>query len=497
MKFNDPTIKLLLRNYRSVWALMYSANLINWDTETYMPHKGIDSRSRILSDLNLSIQKQLLDKEFLTILDEAEKIDDLNEYESKTVYYLQKTVDQYQKLPPKFISLWSELIGKASTIWAKARKENDYDLFEPYLNKIFELTRQRADYLGFNVEAYDAIFDMYEDGFTTKELLTYFQELKIFLKRIDLSSLNKNINIDIGNSIYSKVKMKALNERVLKFLGHDPTRFRLDTSSHPFSLFLSPDDIRLTTRYPKVDFTASLLPTIHEFGHGLFASNTEKEFEATPLWPDTSYALHESLSRYWENIIGRSKGFSIKFLKDIQGLNKEFKGISYEDIYNYLNRIKPSLIRVDADEITYHYHIIIRFEIERALINKELNTKDASGYWDELYKKYLGIKPKNHSEGILQDIHWAFGSVGYFPTYSLGSTLSAIWDKRLRKELNIDYEVLDKKEINDINKWFKHNIHEHAGMYNLEEITQKAGGCKFSSKPWQDYIVKKYGIKLK
>ena len=269
MKFNNPTIRLLLDNYRPVWSLMYANHLINWDTETYMPSRGVVSRSKVLADLNLAIQRQLLDKEFLSILKQANEIEDLNIYEQKALYYLNKNIEQYTKLPAKFIADWSELIGKASTIWTEARKKNDFKLFEPLLAEIFSMTKVKAEYLGYKEDIYDVIFDSYEDGLTTKELDSYFNDLKIFLKTISLTKLSKRPYLDMETMSYSKNRMRSLNAKVLKFLGHDTDRFRLDVSAHPFSLFLSPHDLRLTTRYPKLGFNTSLMPTIHEFGHAL------------------------------------------------------------------------------------------------------------------------------------------------------------------------------------------------------------------------------------
>lgn len=492
MKFDNPTIKLLLDNYRPVWSLMYANHLINWDTETYMPSKGVNSRSKVLADLNLAIQRQLLDKEFLSILKQANEISDLNIYEQKSLYYLNKSIDQYLKLPAQFISEWSELIGVTSVVWAEARKKNDYDLFEPYLAKIFQMTRKKAEYLNPSANVYDVIFDTYEDGMDSEELDKYFSQLKSYLNKVPIKKLANKNYIDLEKEPYSLKKMQELNNKVLDFLGHDPLRFRLDVSAHPFSLFLSPHDLRITTRYPKSGFNTSLMPTVHEFGHALFASNVDEELEATPLWPDTSYALHESQSRFWENILGRSRGFIKYFIKDLRSLNPKFKDLDVEDFYDFLNHVKPSLIRVEADEITYHYHILIRYEIERALLDGEIDTKEAPNYWNKAYEKYLGITPANYAEGILQDIHWSFGSIGYFPTYSLGSTLAAMWDDKLRKDLNIDYDQLDEKEIARINGWFRDNIHQYAGMYSLEESSLRVCKEEFSAKKWQSYINKKY-----
>lgn len=492
MKFENPTIQLLLSKYRSIWSLIYADTLINWDTETYMPELGVQSRGKVLADINCLVQKIILDEEFTDLIKQSEKEKGLTDFEVRALYRLKKSLRQYQNIPAEFIKEWSELIAQASTVWAKAKRENNYDLFEPYLNKIFKLTQKRAKYLDPSENIYDSVFDQYEDGMTTNELDTYFNELKEFLGQIDLQQLASKSKIGFAEDRYSKGQMRKLNEKVMDYLGQDKKRFRIDISMHPFSLFLSPDDIRITTCYPDKDFTRSLFPTIHEFGHGLFASNVEKDFEGTPLWPETSYALHESLSRYWENFIGRSQGFVKYFMNDFKKLNRNYSSYEQKDFYSYFNKVEPSLIRVEADEITYHYHIIIRYEIEKALLNNEISTKDAPKLWNKLYKKYLGIEPKNYSEGILQDVHWAFGSIGYFPTYSLGSTLSAIWDKKMKKEIGTDFETLEKAEIQNINKWFKENIHRFGGAYNLEEISLKAGNIKFSSKPWQEYIKSKY-----
>lgn len=492
MKFENPTIQLLLDKYRSIWSLIYADTLINWDTETYMPEMGVKSRGKVLADINCLVQKIILEKEFTDLIIASEKEKSLNDFEKRAIYRLNKSVKQYQLLPAEFIKEWSELIAQASTIWAKAKRENNYDIFEPYLKKIFELTRKRAKYLDPTKDVYDSVFDQYEDGMTSIELDKYFSELKTFLNNIDLKKVASKSKIDLSQDKYSKVKMRKLNNKVLDYLGQDKKRFRIDTSMHPFSLFLSPDDIRITTSYPDYDFTCSLFPTIHEFGHGLFASNVDKNLEGTPLWPETSYALHESLSRYWENFIGRSRGFVKYFYKDFIKLNKVYSSYKVDDFYSYFNKVEPSLIRVEADEITYHYHIIIRYEVEKALLNNEITTKEAPKLWNKLYKKYLGIEPKNYSEGILQDVHWAFGSIGYFPTYSLGSTLSAIWDKKMKKDIGTDFQTLEVSEIKNINKWFKNKIHVYGGAYNLEEISLKAGDQKFSSKPWQEYIKTKY-----
>lgn len=495
MLIENKKIKQIISSYERIWSLNYLGALVGWDTETYMPEEGVESRGRVMSHLSSIVQDVLLDRKFVKLLKEAKDEQNLNVYEKKILHVLNTQLDHYQKLPKKFIEEYSNLIASASTVWAKAKAENNITEFLPILAKIFNMTREKADYLGYKNDPYEAIFKQYEDDFSLTDLDKYFDDIKLFLSKIDLKKVKNKFKVDIKNSSYDKDKMIVLNNRILEYLSVSPKNFRMDVSAHPFSLFLGLNDIRLTTNYSSKDFSAALLPTIHEFGHGLFASQADRELEYTPLWPECSYALHESQSRFWENMISRNKAFISKFYEDFVGLNKEFKKLTVNDFYNQFNEIKPSFIRTQADEITYHYHIIIRYEIEKDLLNKRIKVSEVSELWNQKYKDYLGIKPKNLSEGVLQDIHWSFGSIGYFPTYSLGSTMSAIWYELIEKDLHLSSKrIFTFEDIIEIKSWLKTNIHKYAGTYDLKEIVKKVSGKEFSTKPWEEYIKTKYNI---
>lgn len=495
--FKNPVIKHLIDLYQPIAALNYFNYLAGWDTETYMPMHGMHARGSASAQLAVEIQNKYLDPEFQKALANANKEKDLNDYERNTLRVLNHISDSYNKLPASFIKEYTELTAKTSTIWAEARRHENVAEFLPWLEKIFALTRKRAEYLGIKTEAYDVIFADYELGLDAKLLHKYMADMKAFLLTIDLNSKKLTKSDYFSNKPYNISKMAEVNLKVLKLLGYDPTRMRLDVSTHPFSLFLAPDDIRLTTKYPEFDFTGTLLPCIHEFGHGLFSSNVNRELAHSPLWPETSYALHESQSRFWENMIARSKGFVLAFLEDFKdahiGISEN--GFNAKTVLEYLNHVKPSLVRVEADEISYHWHIIIRYEIERDILNGKLAVKDVESAWNSKYQEYLGITPSKPSLGVLQDIHWSFGSIGYFPTYSMGSTTSAMFREKLIADTGFDFNAkLTHDQIKVLNDWFKENVQQYAGTYSLEEIWDKVAGEKFSANPWIKYIKNKYQI---
>jgi carboxypeptidase Taq len=495
MLIQNKKIIEIISSYEKIWSLNYLNTLVGWDTETYMPEEGVEPRGRVMSNLSGLIQDSILDKKFIGLVRKAQDEKGLNVYENKILQVLDKQLSYYQKLPKEFVKEYSMLISSASTIWSKAKQENILSKFLPVLEKIFDMTRQRAEYLGYEKDPYEAIFKEYEDDFTVSDLDEYFASMKKFLGKIDFAKVTNKFEVDIKDSSYDKEKMIILNNQILEFLSVSPKNFRIDVSAHPFSLFLGLNDIRMTTNYSKKDFTAALLPTIHEFGHGLFASQSQKELEYTPLWPECSYALHESQSRFWENMISRNIGFVRRFSPDFKELNMKFQDLTPLDFYEQFNEIKPTLIRTQADEITYHYHIMIRYEIERDLLNKNIKISEVPEIWDQKYQKYLGIKPTNYSDGFLQDIHWAFGSIGYFPTYSLGSVTSAIWYELIEKDLQLSKkECFTIEDIIKVKEWLKNNINKYAGTYNLKEITKKVSGNDFSTDAWEKYIIKKYPI---
>ncbi len=493
--FKNKTILKILDHYKNIWALGYVAGVAHWDLETYMPAKGAGARGEALAKISSLMQKMSLDKDYVALIHKAEKQRDLTDQERGVVRVLTRSLKYYEKLPPKFIEEFEKLTNNATVVWRSAKEKNDFESFEPYLTKIFDYNRKAADYLGYRESPldhgspYDALLDQYEEGLTAKRVEEFFGEIKQPLKDL-LGNIKKSKNYQkthfLERAVYDRSKLQTLNEKILKTLGADMSRFRLDVSSHPFTTSFSNADTRITTWYHKQDFARSLLATIHEFGHALYDLQSADELEMTPIAGGSSLIIHESQSRFWENFVGRSESFISTFKKDIEGaVGRKLKT---EDILTYFNQVKPGTLRVEADEVTYHFHIMLRFEIEKGIIEGKLKVKDLPEIWNNKMQEYLGIMPKNDSEGVLQDIHWSGGSVGYFPTYSLGTFLGAQWPaSNAFGVANAGWE----DEIKNVKKWLQEHIHRYGSTYTLEELLKK-NKMKFDPKVNLNYLQKKY-----
>ena len=478
--FKNGIIVKILEHYKDIWALGYVSALSQWDTETYMPHEGASVRGEALSKISSLSQRLFLDKDFVSLIHKAGEEKNLNDYEKGVVRMLLRSLKYYEKLPKEFIEEFEKLTSEATVVWRKAKEANNFKLFQPYLEKIFKMSSEKAEYLGYKDSAYDALLDEYEEGLTSREVSNFFNEinnpLTKLLKKIEKS--NKNKDHFLERQTYNQEKLKKLNNEILKLFWKDFSRFRIDISAHPFTTSFSSSDTRITTWYHKEDFARSVLATIHEFGHALYELQGSKELEMTPIGGGSSLVIHESQSRFWENYIGTSMNMA-KFIESkYPELGKS------EDIYSYFNKVKPGPLRVEADEVTYHFHVMLRFELEKGTIEGKYKVKDFPDIWNTLMKKYLGITPKNDSEGVLQDIHWSGGSVGYFPTYSMGTFLSGVWREKLEKEI-------EKGDYEAIKTWLKENIHKYGSTYTLKDLLEK-NNLKFSVEPLLSYLNSKY-----
>lgn len=340
------------------------------------------------------------------------------------------------------------------------------------------------------------MLDEYEEGLTVEEVEKYFDSIKKPL--IELIEYIKNSKKFIPEhplekQEYNIEKMKKLTDKILKFVHYNLSHLRIDVSSHPFSISLGKGDARITTRYEGKNFARSYSSTIHEYGHALYEIQSHDDLNYTPICGGNSLIIHESQSRFWENFVGKSKEFISLLYEDIIDAESSFKKFSIDEMYAYVNLVKPSPIRTDADEVTYHLHVIIRFEIEKALIEGKIKVKDIPKIWGEKYQEYLGITPSNNQEGVLQDVHWSGGMIGYFPTYSLGPALSAMWKNHLEKDMGKIENILKTKEgIRKIQDWLKENIHQYGSTYIFRELVKKTTHEEFNSKYLLDYLEKKY-----
>lgn len=494
--FQNKTIKKLLSHYENIWTLTYLAKLAMWDSEVYMPTSGSNYRGLALAKSQAMIKRLILDSSFLELFTKA-RTEKLNIYEQAVIRVLDREITVYQKLPVEFLEEFEKVTNKAQLVWREARLKNNYAIFEPYLAQIVKLSREKAKLINKQVQFYDTLLDQFEEGSSSSKLDKHFEKvLQVTTTLLDKIKSSKKFNSQNPLSLlsYNKTKAIKLNNNILKFLDYDNKRLRIDVSTHPFSEGLSTNDSRITTRYEEKDFARTLTSTIHEFGHALYFLQHNDSFNTTPLYNSNSLALHESQSRFFENHIGRSKEFINQNLKLFQQLGKEYEQFNVEDYYSYFNYVSPSLIRVEADEITYHLHIYIRYELEKQLIAGEIDTKDVPKYWNALYTKYLGITPPGDNLGCLQDIHWSMGAIGYFPTYSQGTVFAAqIANVLETSEGEIEALLKTNEGIRKLKNWLKTNIHSYGSTYTFEELSKKLTGSSPQIEPWKKYIELKYG----
>ncbi len=492
----NPAIIKLLDKYKVLWSLNHLSALAHWDLQTYMPEEGAKGRGESLAKISSLSQTLFLDKNFTSLIKISEK-ENLNYYEKGIIRLLNKTLKYYQNLPPEFIEEFVKTTSEATIVWQNAKEKDNFSLFEPFLEKIINLSRKKADYLGYKIHPYDVLLDEYEEGLTVKDCEIYFNSIKgpiISLLNKIKNSANYKKSHPLENEPYNLESMKNLNNKILNFLRNKKD-IRIDISSHPFSTHIGPGDQRITTRYSSKDFSRPYSSLIHEFGHALYELQSEGQLDYTPISGGTSLIIHESQSRFWENFIGKSKDFINLFYKDILNLSPNFKNYTTQDIYEYLNIIRPSLIRTESDEITYHLHIIIRFEIEKELMEDKIKVKDLPRVWNEKYRAYLGVEPKNNSEGILQDVHWSYGSVGYFPTYSLGTALSTMFKFKMEKDIgNLPNLIRNKEGIEKIQAWLKQTIHQYGSAYTFSDLTKQVTKEAFNPKYLLDYLENKYNV---
>ena len=488
--FQNKTILSILDRYKDLWALSYTSAVAGWDLETYMPPLGASARGEALGRLSTIYQKLFLERNFVALIHKASEEKNLSDQEKGVVRVLSHLLKSYEKIPPKFLEDYSLLTSRASVVWREAKNTNNFKLFEPHLAKIFDMNRQMAEYVGYKDSPYDALLDQYEEELTSKEVENFFGEIKEPLKDLlgkITTSKSYSKTHPLENAKYDKDKMEDLNNKVLQTLwplyGQN---FRLDVSAHPFTTSFSNQDTRITTWYHETDFARSLLSVVHEFGHALYDLQCANELQMTPIGGGSSLVIHESQSRFWENFVGRSEGFIKYFKKDFDELfdSKQFSDISVQDYLAYFNKVSPSLIRTEADEVTYHFHIMLRYEIEKGIIENKLKVHDLPEIWNAKMKEYLGITPKTDSEGVLQDVHWSMGSIGYFPTYSFGTFLGAQWENLIEKNKAKNYK--------DMEKLLQKLIHRYGSTYTLEGLLKK-NKMKFDPSVNLKYLEEKYG----
>lgn len=475
-------------------------SLLHWDQETYMPAGGINPRSHQISQLSMLIHEKKTSRRFKECLEKLvnlssgkPKVKGLSKPYLACLREWHKDYLKATKLPSSFIQTFSQVTSEASQIWSAAKKDNNFKLFSPFLEKIIALCRQKADILGFEDHPYDALLEAYEPCMTTRKVDVIFKDLQKELIQL-LKKIKKSRPIDDSflNKTVDQAKQIEIGHWILSQLPVDQGYMRLDLSSHPFSTALHPHDSRITTRISPKGFMSNIFSVLHEAGHSFYEMGLPLKTWGTPLSEAASLSIHESQSRWWETLIGRNLPFWEKFYPLLQKKLSLLRGVSLEKFYRAIHRVSPSLIRVEADEVTYCLHVIVRFEIEKELISGQLQVADLPDAWNSKIKEYIGIVPSNDKEGCLQDIHWSLGDFGYFPTYALGNLFSAQFFFTFSKEHPNWEERVAQGELKFIREWLQTNIHQWGRMYNSEELVKKVTGKPLSATAYCIYLKKKY-----
>ena len=475
-----------------------AAGLLGWDQETYMPPGGAEARAEQLATLSkLAHQKFIADE--LGLLLEAltpwAKTLDPDSDDAALVRVIARDYEKARKLPTKLVGDLSRATSKAVEAWKVARAENDFSRFEPHLQAVLALTIQKAQTYGYDEHIYDALLDDYEPEMKSSQVAAIFKQVQqATTPLVEAIVAHANAVDDLMmHQYFDPQKQWDFGVEVIKDFGFDFTNGRQDKSTHPFTASFSAKDVRLTTRIMDNFFPSSLSSTMHEAGHGLYEQGIDYALNRSGLDDGASLGIHESQSRMWENVVGRSKEFWAHYFPRAQELFPEqLKGVSLTDFYKAINKSQPSLIRVEADEVTYNLHIFVRFELERLLVSGQLEAADLPEAWNERMKSYLGLVPDSDANGVMQDIHWSSGLIGYFPTYALGNILSVQFYNRMLGEHPDIPAQIEKGDFSHILSWLRRNIHRHGRKYAPPQLIQRVTGGPLNAQPYIDYITAKY-----
>ncbi|MFZ3590933.1 carboxypeptidase M32 [Bacillus sp. DJP31] len=490
--------KQFLDHTKKMGSYNEAIGLIHWDLRTGAPKNGMEQRSEVLGVLSsevfaLSTSEKM--EEYIQTLSTPEAGQQISEITRKSVEQCKKDFERNKKVPAEEYKEYVILQSKSESAWETAKKASDFASFQPYLEKLVEFNKKFIGYWGHEGNKYNTLLDDYEPGVTVDVLDQVFGQLResiVPLVAAIAESKNKP-KTDFLYQSFPKKQQQEFSLAVLKELGYNFQSGRLDETVHPFATGLNPGDVRVTTKYDENDFRNAIFGTIHECGHALYEQNISPELIGTPLCSGTSMGIHESQSLFYENFVGRNLHFWKKnydlFKQHAKG---QFNDISLEDFYRAINESKPSLIRIEADELTYPLHVMVRYEIEKGLFNDQILVKDLPEIWNQKMKEYLEVRPENDAEGVLQDVHWSGGAFGYFPSYGLGYMYAAQIKEAMLKDLPNFDELLEQGNLVAVREWLTDKIHRHGRMKKPLEILKDVTGEGLNAEHLIKHLQQKY-----
>ncbi|MFP5298651.1 MAG: carboxypeptidase M32 [Actinomycetota bacterium] len=475
--------------------LSHAIKLMHWDQEVMMPPKGGPGRARSLATLQAISHDRLTDPEMGGLLDELSADDSLDEWQKASVRNTKREYDKATKVPEALVRELAELEATAYQVWTEARPADDFKMLQPHLERMLVLKKEAADAIGFENERYDALLDDFEPGMTAKEVEAMFGELGDRLRPlVDAIIDAAGEEPAFANRTYDPAEQVSFCSWLVGEMRYDLQGGRLDTSPHPFTMTVGSGDVRQTTKADPSDLLMSIFGVAHETGHALYEQNLPDEYKGTPAGQVPSLGLHESQSRLWENQVARGRSFASFYFPELKRrFPDQLSDTDLETFYRGISHPKRTLIRVTADEVTYNLHVALRFDVELALFRDELDVKDMPDAFNDAMERWLGIRPPNATDGVLQDMHWSIGALGYFPTYTLGTLYSAAFFDKAKHELPGLDDELAKGNVEPLLEWLKTNIYSQGYLYPAKVLAEKVLGEPISATPFVDYIRTKYG----
>ncbi|MGA2244686.1 MAG: carboxypeptidase M32 [Verrucomicrobiota bacterium] len=485
----------LLKRMREVSLLNTISCALEWDQDTYMPPGALAYRADQLAWLGGRSHRLFTAGPVDDLLSQCEQQGfEPDSPEGANVREWRRHFDRAKKLPPSFVIKFERTKALAYEAWREARAQSKFKLFKPHLAKMVGLVRQKADYLGYEASPYDALLEAYEPGARAERISQLFSELRPAIVAL-LGQVRERqaATSDLGlHGTYPIAAQQAFNRRVAEAIGFDFKSGRIDTTTHPFCTTLGAGDCRLTTRYHENDFTDSLYSILHEAGHGLYEQGLAPEHFGTPAGAAASMGIHESQSRLWENHVGRSRSFWEHWHPIACEYFPDLKNLTAEQLYAAVNRVRLSFIRVEADQVTYDLHIMLRFDLELKLVGRQLEVADVPAYWNEQFEQMSGLKVTKDADGCLQDVHWSFGGIGYFPTYTLGNLNAAQLMQTARRENPALDEDLRQGRYQTLLAWLRQKVHQEGSRYRPQDLMEKVTGERTSFRHHLEYLRGKF-----
>ncbi|MDP7063138.1 MAG: carboxypeptidase M32 [Planctomycetota bacterium] len=478
-----------LQAWGVVADLEHGSAVLQWDQETRMPAKGAAARGKILATLAGVRHDKMVSAELSDALHKAIESVATDSLEAKQLDKAKTQIDRETRIPSALAVALAEAQSAGLHAWQNARAEADFSMFQQELEELVHLNREKASALAGDGKPYDALLDLYEEGSTEADLKPMFAELgDVLAPMIKAVGASKPVDESPAKGHFDPAAQKSFCKMIAAKMGYDFEAGRLDKTTHPFCTTFGQGDVRITWRWQEDDIRPAMYGVMHEAGHGLYEQGLPTEWARTPLWAASGLGMHESQSRLWENMVGRSEAFWHWAMPHFQDSFPDKAGLTPEQMFPALNTCKPSLIRVEADEATYNLHVAVRFEVERLLFAGGVNVADLPELWDQTYQKLLGVRAESISDGVLQDIHWAMGAFGYFPTYTIGNLVCAQLFEQAQADLNDLESQISKGEFAPLLQWLREHVHQHGRRYSTQEMVQMATGKPLTAQPLLNHL---------